>query len=246
MKSNTEAGQSKNLANLNTLIEAIVSYGEAYAPQRAAFQLPALRELYANALQAISATNVAFGNYTQAITNREKAFEPLSTTARRVVYAIKASEADEHIDAAATTIVKKIVGGRKKATKTDEEKAALMAEGKTVTEISTSQMSFDNRLGNFDKLIALLSTTEAYNPNENDLKVDTLKAFYNALLAQNERVATAANALADARMARNVLMYKPATGAMDIANDVKLYIKSVFGPSSVQFNRISKLKFINY
>jgi len=38
-------------------------------------------------------------------------------------------------------------------------------------------------------------------------------------------------------------MDKPTTGLVDVASDVKNYIKSVFGATSVQYRAISGLKF---
>lgn len=45
---------------------------------------------------------------------------------------------------------------------------------------------------------------------------------------------------------RNVLLYKEITGITDVANAVKVYIKSVFGATSPQYKQVSSLKFTNY
>ncbi|HAZ01680.1 MAG TPA: hypothetical protein DCY97_05810, partial [Marinilabiliales bacterium] len=57
---------------------------------------------------------------------------------------------------------------------TEEEKQAASSEGKEVVEISASQMSFTNRIANFDKLIELLKSIREYTPNESDLTVTAL------------------------------------------------------------------------
>jgi|GEM_PF-3254365 len=120
-------------------------------------------------------------------------------------------------------------------------------EGNTISEeikqISASQMSYDNRLDNFDKLIKLLTSITLYAPNEADLKVTVLTTLYNDLKAKNTAVINAATPLSNVRIARNDVLYKDITGMVSIANDVKAYIKSLFGATSPQYNQISSLKY---
>ena len=84
-----------------------------------------------------------------------------------------------------------------------------------------------------------------YNPNEEELKISTLTALYEDLKAKNTAVVETTTPLSNSRIARNEVMYKPLTGLVDIAFDSKVYIKSVFGPSSPQYKQISKLKFVD-
>ena len=41
-------------------------------------------------------------------------------------------------------------------------------------------------------------------------------------------------------------MYKDNVGLVDVATDVKTYIKSVYGATSPQFKSVSSLKFTKY
>ena len=52
--------------------------------------------------------------------------------------------------------------------------------------------------------------------------------------------------LNNARISRNDTMYKENIGLVDVATDVKTYIKSVFGATSPQYKTVSILKFTNY
>jgi hypothetical protein len=126
-----------------------------------------------------------------------------------------------------------------------EEKKALEAEGKEVNQISASQMSFDNRIENFDRLIMLLSSIPLYNPNEEELKVETLKALHNQLKEKNSEVILPIVQLSNSRITRNTILYKENTGLVDIALDSKTYIKSVFGATSPQYKQVSRLYFKN-
>ena len=158
---------------------------------------------------------------------------------------MKASDTTVQVDDSAQTIVRKLQGRRASAKITDEEKKALEAEGKEVNQISATQLSYDSRLENLDKLIMLLESVPYYKPNEEDLKVESLKSLQTDLRAKNNDVVVASIQLSNARIARNELLYKPLTGLVDTAFDFKVYIKSVFGATSPQYKQISKLKFVD-
>lgn len=128
---------------------------------------------------------------------------------------------------------------------TEEEKKVAAEAGNEVTEISSSQMSFDSRLDNLDKLIKLLTSVTAYAPNEADLKVTALTTLYTDLRTKNTAVITAEAPLVNARIARNDVLYKAGTGVVDTSVDVKTYVKSIFGATSPQYKTISGLTFTN-
>ena len=245
-RSRSESGHAKNVANFDTLLTYVTGYGTVYNPSKTTLKLPALQALSTSAKTAINAVNAALPAYSNAVAARETAFDPLSKLTTRVMNALRATDTTESVDENARTLVRKIQGIRATPKKTDEEKLALKAEGKEVSEVSSSQMSYDNRLDNFDKLIKLLSSIPAYAPNEPDLKVEALTALYNDLKAKNMAVINAETPLSTARIARNEILYKQNTGIVDISVDVKNYVKSVFGATSPQYKLISNLKFTSY
>lgn len=50
-------------------------------------------------------------------------------------------------------------------------------------------------------------------------------------------------AYSNARITRDTILYSDDTGLIDIASDVKKYVKAIFGASSPQFKQISGIKF---
>ena len=246
MASTSETGHAKNVANFEKLIAETSAFGENFNPSKATLKLPALNTQLATAKAAIAAVNSAEPAYKNAVSARDAAFAPLGKLITRINNALKASDTTVQEDESALTLVRKLQGRRATAKKTEDEKKALAAEGKEVVEISSSQMSFDSRLDNFDKLIKLLSSIPAYAPNEADLKVEALTALYNDLKAKNMAVINAETPLSTARIARNEILYKQNTGVVDISVDVKNYVKSVFGATSPQYKLISNLKFTSY
>ena len=243
MSNVSETGHAKNVANFEKLVVNVSGLGAAYNPSRGSIQLSAINDLLGNAKAVISNLNQAESVNKNAISAREEAFEPLSKLITRVGNSLKASASSSSTDDQATTLIRKLQGRRATPKMTDDEKKAAEAEGKTVKESSSSQMSFDNRLDNFDKLIKLLTTVPEYAPNETELSVDGLTTLYNDLNSKNLDVINASVPLTTARIARDQALYSPLTGIVDISVDVKMSVKSVLGASAPQYKAISGLTF---
>ena len=244
MTNTSETGHAKNVTNLESLITSIIALETSYNPSRDSIKLPALQALLTASTESLNAVNIAQAAYSNAVAARKVAFEPFSKLITRVMNSFKASGASTQVVQSARTIVRKLQGRRASAKITEEEKKALEAEGKEVNQISASQMSFDNRIENFDRLIMLLSSIPLYNPNEAELKVETLKALHNQLKEKNTEVILPIVQLSNSRIARNKILYSENTGLVDVALDSKTYIKSIFGATSPQYKQISKLRFI--
>jgi hypothetical protein len=246
MTSTSETGHAKNVANFDQLISSVSGFGATYNPSRTAIQLSSLQALSASARAALNGVSSAQADYSNAVAAREVKFQPLSKLATRILNAIKATDTTSSVDDNVKTLIRKIQGVKATPKLTGEDKKALAAEGKETKEISSSQLSFDSLLENFNKLIQLLVSIPQYAPNEEELKVITLTAQYNEMKTLNDTVVTTATALSNARIARNEVLYKENTGLVDIAADVKTYIKSLFGTSAPQFKQVSKLEFSPY
>ena len=244
MTNTSETGHAKNVTNLESLITSIIALETSYNPSRDSIKLTSLQTLLTASTESLNAVNIAQAAYSNAVAARKVAFEPFSKLITRVMNSLKASGASTQVVQSARTIVRKLQGRRASAKITEEEKKALEAEGKEVNQISASQMSFDNRIENFDRLIMLLSSIPLYNPNEEELKVETLKALQNQLKEKNTEVILPIVQLSNSRIARNKILYSENTGLVDVALDSKTYIKSIFGATSPQYKQISKLRFI--
>ena len=243
MASNSETGHANNVANFDELITFVDGYGKEYNPTKSSIILKALQTKSDNAKMAMNAVNSSVANCKNAIAAREEAFVPLSKIATRIVNALKATDTTTQVDENVKSIARKIQGKRATPKMTAEEKQSAEASGQKVTEISTSQMGYDNRIENFNKLVILLKTIPEYKPNEEDLKIAALTKTVNDLKALNAAVVKAMAALSNDRIARDEELYKADTGLCDTSLAVKGYVKSVFGAVSHQYKQISGLKF---
>jgi hypothetical protein len=245
MVSTSETGHSKNVANFEELISYVLTLAADYDPPKSSLKPAALGSKAVEAKNAISALNTVLGIYKNALVARKTAFKALSKYVTRVLNILKATDSTVLLDESARSIVRKIRGSRVSPKLTDAEKKANTEAGKIVIEKSSSQMSYDNRLDNLDKFIKFLATIPEYTPNEASLKLTGITAVYNDLKTKNTAAVTAETQLEAAREQRNIVLYKPVTGLVDIAVDTKTYIKAVFGQSSTQYKKVSRLAFIS-
>ena len=63
------------------------------------------------------------------------------------------------------------------------------------------------------------------------------------MLAKNNAVGTEYTNVSNARIVRDKGLYTEKTGLVDTANEVKDYVKSIFGYTSPEYKQISKIKF---
>lgn len=239
----SETGHAKNVANLGTLITVVKGFKTAYNPSNQTITLTALNTLKTKADGAMTQVNITMGANNTAIAAREGAFNPLSKLTTRVLNSLQSTDASQPVIGSAETLIRKIQGRRATPKKSDEELAASETEGAESKQVSSSQMSFDNRVENFDRLIQLLVPIQEYAPNEEELKIVMLTSHHQLLRVTNAAAIDATTNLDNARIARNEVLYTPNTGLVPVANSVKLYVKSLFGATSAQYKQVSAIKF---
>jgi len=246
----SEVGHAKNVANFEDLISYCTGYGPTYNPFLNAIKIVnmnALKTSAVNALASLSTTVTVFKNTTNS---REILFEPIKKLTTRIMSALKASGVPAQTMKDAITINNKLQGKRAKAIVAPNNNDAIPAipPGNPIpidlpVNISVSQQSYDSVIEFFGKLIDLLASIPAYNPNEVDLKLISLNPLLVSMKASNTAVITATTNMSNARIVRNDLLYKAAVGLVDVAAESKSYVKSVFGATSQQYKQVRQIPF---
>ena len=248
----SEVGHAKNVANFEDLISFCSGYGATYNPTLNAIKIANMNTLKTNSNNALTAVISTFNAYKHATNNREIVFEPIKRLTSKIMAALKACGVAEQTVDDANTINYKIQGkSHAKLTKADSGKIAGTGDGGTTEQtgeespktISSSQQSYDSLIEHTTKLVDLLVSTPAYNPNENELKITSLNTLLGNMRTSNTAVINTYTAWSNARIARNDLLYKKVTGLVYVAQDCKNYVKSVYGASSGQYKQVSKLVF---
>lgn len=251
MASISEVGHAKVVANFNQLIQFCAAHGNTYAPSFDSIKPQNLSNLLQNAEATLLAINIAKPANDHAITARDAEFTALNPLITRIINTLAASGVPNKTVQQARTLVRKLTGKRADNTLTTtvivESEDGTTTEEKDLTakkKISVSQMSYDNRVQNFSKLVEFLGAIPAYNPTEFNLSIAGLKAFHQNLENKNQAVLSTAIPLSNARIQRNKILYETDKGVVDIANNVKKYIKGLFGANSAEYKQISKLRFV--
>lgn len=248
MSSTSETGHAKNVANLEVLISDCIGFGTLYNPSKNALKVAQLQTMLTTAksvLQTVKTTQTAFENTRNA---REIALAPppVKKLCTRILNSLEATDATKQTIDDVKAINRKIQGKRagKPITVTPapaDDTAAPVPE--EVHQISVSQQSYDSLIDNFAKLIVCVSAEPLYIPNEADLKVIGLNTALTNFKTLNTSVINATFPYKNAMIARDAALYQDNSGLVDIALEVKKYVKSLFGATSPQYKQISKLKF---
>jgi hypothetical protein len=242
MPSTSETGHAKNVAKFETLISFCVGYGATYNPSRDALKVANLQTLLTDAKAVIvdcKAKETAFDNATDA---RKESFSTLKALGTRIVNALSVSGVADSVVEGARTINRKLQGQRANGSVTSEPVSTESATPAPST-TSSSQQSYDNLVEHFNGLIELVSSHTEYNPNETELKVATLQTYSTELRTANTNVQNANTEWSNSRISRDKTLYANNTGLVDIALDVKAYVKSVFNSTSPQYGQISGIEF---
>ena len=232
MRSTSETGHAKNVANFETMIAFCIGYGTTYNPTNTNLLVRNLQtkfESSKNKLQTVKETKEPFDSVTGS---RQLLFKPLKPLATKVINSLIAQSAPSTVVKDARTIVRKLTGKR-----------ARKIEGKPEDTISVSQQSYDRLVDSFTELIVLAQTETSYNPNEEDIKITAIQAFQTSLSSKNTEVRNIMVPYSNAMIERDEELYNPETGLVETAMDVKNYVKSVFGASSPQYHQISNIVF---
>ncbi|MES2575280.1 MAG: hypothetical protein V4572_10080 [Bacteroidota bacterium] len=238
MASTSETGHAKNVANLQLLITVVTGFGLTYNPSKLGLKIPQLNALAA-ATQA-SLADVLSKNtiYNNKINERALAFSTVKPLATRLVNALESTDATKQKVDDAKGFNKKLQGSRAKAKETPTDPNTIAPKT-----ISTSQQSYDQQIQHFGGIVSVLQSEPTYIPNETELKIVTLTAKHTDLTAKNNGVNTAYVSISNARINRDTLLYKEDTGLVDVAADVKKYVKSIFGASSPQYAQVKGIEF---
>ena len=238
MPSISETGHAKNVANFQDLIASVIGYGAIYSPSKTVLKLANLQSKQVAELANISTVitkNTAFNN---AVNDRAIEFSDVRSLSTRFGNAFSSTDASDEKVNDVKGFNRKIQGKRAStAAKTTDPSTPAPKS------ISASQQSYDQIVQHWNAQVAIAQTEASYTPNENSLKIVALVAKGAAMLAKNNAVGTEYINVSNARIARDKGLYTDKTGLVDIANEVKDYVKSIFGYTSPEYKQISKIKF---
>lgn len=240
MATNPETGHAKNVANFETLITYCKGYMQDYDPSNNALSIESLKALYSSAKIEINNVAVEIAPFNEVEGLRKTQFKNYKSLATKIMGALQSCGAPQTVVDDAETINRKMQGKRAPG-----KKIKLNKDGTPKNRISVSQQSYDMKIEHLDKMIELLAIEKKYKPNEEPLKVQTLRNYKQALEAINLLVKEAYVPYERALISRNKKLYTPIEGLVPTALIVKKYVMSIYGATTPEYKNIKKLSFRN-
>lgn len=235
-----EVGHTVNVANFKELIAFVESLGNGYTPPIDELAINNMKKQVLLIDETMQTLKDVQASYKKATNDRRIVYDTLNTLATRVMATLSFLNIDSKTTQDARTIVNKIKGINTK------KKALPAAEGETPAKtISTSQMSFEQRKNNFERLVALLQVEKNYIVNEEDLKIESLQNVVKSLGENVKNVVEIEQQVDNVTHKRNELLYQEQTGAIPIGLRVKEYIKSKYGTKSNEYKRVKSISLVN-
>lgn len=243
MASQYETGHAKNVANLQKLIEQITVYTN-YNPPVTNLEIANLQSLYTTALTKLNEVEDKRNANKNAIHLRQVAYENLKPTCTKIINLLDILGITQGTLDQAKSLNKLIQGGQKRKNNTTENEGGTPPSGEPEgATVSTSRQSYTQQADNFGILLQLLATIPTYTPNEDDLKIANLTPYQASLMSATQAVDQTEAELNAKLIERNNVLYADGTGLYTIAQNVKKYVKSVYGATSPEYSNVSKIKF---
>lgn len=240
MSSTSEVGHAKNVANLQKLTEQVSVY-TLYNPPVASLSVANLQTLYTTAAAKLSEVEEKRNANKNAIALRQTAFENLKPTSTRIINLLDILGLPEGTLNQAKTLNRTIQGTKNKPKPPTENPDN--GQPATNNSISTSRQSYTQQAENFGILLQLLATIPAYIPNEEDLQLNNLNTYHESLVATTQPVDKTEAELNVKLIERNQILYTEGSGLYDIAQNVKKYVKGLYGATSTEYANVSSIKF---
>jgi len=240
MSSTSEVGHAKNVANLQKLTEQVTAY-TLYNPPVTNISVASLQTLHTTATAKLAEVEDARTANKNAIALRQVAFENLKPTCTRIINLLDIMGLPEGTIDQAKSLNRSIQGAKKKPTTPAENPDN--GQPSASNQISTSRQSYTQQAENFGILLQLLATVPGYKPNEEDLKLNNLNTYHESLVSTTQPVDQTEAELNVRLIERNQILYTEGSGLYTIAQNVKKYVKTIYGASSTEYANVSSIKF---
>ena len=235
MASISETGHNKNVANFASAIQVLVEMGSLYNPTNPNLLLANLNPVKTNLGGTITFLNNKKPIYKNAVADREILIAQLPSRLTMSLNYAKSTNISQTDKENLSSQVKKMRGDKKAKAVNPET-----AEGDS---ISTSQMSYDSRIANFDTYISQLSSLAEYNPNETVIQIADFQNYHQKLTNSSTLVNSAGNELITGRKNRNDILYNDQINVIQLMRDIKAYLKSLGSAAEPYYKAIVKLQF---
>ena len=234
-----ETGHAKNVANFESMVSFVTGYGGDYNPGNAAINSASLAAALASAQAMIDGVTTGLIGWKVKVNDRETEYAGIGKFMTRLGASYAASGAPVNAVDDMKGFARKVAGARKGKIEIDDP----TTPENEAAQNSVSQRSYTQVAEHFDGAIELSMNTPEFTPTEAEFQIAAMQAKSAAMKAANTAVVGSVTSLSNNRIDRDEVLYTNATSIFELARLVKLYVKSIYGQDSPQYNQLSALQF---
>ncbi|MDG3583720.1 YqaI family protein [Galbibacter pacificus] len=223
---------TSNLANFHLLIIFCEAYGKEYAPTDQRLHIECLHRTYNTVKELMANINNYNAMLNVAIFEKQQAFNGLEDVCNKIIdYLIIYTENNE-----AVKYVKSYY----------DDIVQIRNEQKVNAYIKDSysnQEPYINLIAHFGNMINELAESNEYSPYHTDIKLEALKKKFRIMVKRSLRHKEIMDEYSDSLVERDNYFYNKTEGIIELANNIKEYVKTSFGENSHEFKQINGLEF---
>ena len=249
----SNTGHANNLASLKKIVSITGELGVKYNPAQEMLKSLNLAKHVTLGQKTLDDQQAAEVACSDAINVRFALFNDLDVYVPRVVSIYSISGVDAKSLESIKAIARKM---RPKPTSKKEDKNLAATTTLTTADAASaatpevkpkartaSQLGYEDKTSNFAQIASFVEANPKYAANEPELTKEGVRKYSDSLIAANDRCAAAEGALESARIERDRVFYTNPDSLYNVFHGIKLYVKGVYGNSSVEYKRISGIEF---
>lgn len=252
MASTSETGHGVNVENGKKMVGVLSTIGKQYAPANKKLVTAEVEKKVQEANGKMDAIEAPEKLYNDVRTERQNVYADVDDTVDLIINNLEACDGvSTKTIKSAKTLGKKIKGTNTKSSKkggkggkTPSADPANPAEtDDSPNSISTSQQSYDMRFTNLKNLVALVKAEPNYVTNEPEAQVANLDKKIATMEAVNKKMKPIEVTYKKALEERDIALYYPETGLLDLIKKVKKAVAGSKGISDAEKEAVKNLKF---
>lgn len=230
------------VSNFEKLITVVKTFGANYTPSFEKMKVPQLEDCLAKGQTAMSNLIEAENDQMLNRSKRKNLMKEIPKTATSILKQLKYADVSESLLEDANSVVN---GFKKKKNETSAatEKEVTEKTEATINKTQHQTKNLEQKIEIMEKLIDLVQDIPEYKTNEKGLSKEELKDYLTLIKTTRKQIDDSELAISNARITRNVVLYKPQVGLVEVAKAVKDYINDHFGSKSPERKQVTKILF---
>lgn len=244
MATNRETGKNVNASNFIEKVNVLSRHNGEYKPSNPLIQISALTPIQQKIKNALDEEKRIQPLLTAAISNRAAIYDRMEKTAASAINLLAGTNAKPAQIEAGKKLFKKFKSIRISDLPNEEDikaKAAAKGEEAVIPKTrSNSQQGYVNKLANYNTMVSFLGSEKEYQPNEEELTVETMRQIATEADQANLERNRLSGEMAKAVEVRVKLMNDEPNGAFHLSKKIHSYVLGSSNRKSAFYRELLK------